>query len=1506
MSINNVDLSKYTRIGRYDLPEPKRTTAPANNLLAQEASAVTYNWDTNTLFVLGDGGKSIVQVSKTGQLIDSMTLAPSSSPQGTDFYDPEGLTYIGSGKFVLIEERDRQANLFTYTKDTTLTKSNVKTVKLGTTIGNIGIEGISWDPQTNGYIAVKEVTPAGIFQTTIDFTAGTASNGSATTINSIDLFDPVKAGIADFADVFALSNLSSLNAKSDSSHLLILSQESGKIVNIDRAGNVFSTLTITADTGNPLSVADQSHEGLTMDNDGYLYVVSENGGGDIDHPQLWVYAPSIVTNQAPTAVVLNNKIPSIAENTSTKTKIKVADIAITDDGLGTNNLTVTGTDANFFEVDTAGLYIKAGTVLDYETKTSYSITVNVDDSTVGSTPDTNIVYTLAVTDIANETPVTSSIFITEVAPWSSGNSPVAADWFELTNTGTSSIDVTGWKFDDNSNSFGSAVALSGVTNIAAGESVIFIEGATVNSIFRSNWFGVNPPVGLQIGNYTGSGVGLSTSGDAVNIYNSTGVLQANVVFGASPAGPFATFDNSALVNNATISTLSSAAVNGAFTAVNSSQEIGSPGTIPPMITISATDANAAETGGDTGNFRITRTGVTTNSLTVNYTVKTGTGQATSSDYKPNLSGSIAIAAGQSFADILITPVDDPTVEGSETVTITLVDTANYDLGTTATAAINITDSNVNPLGFSGVAAGDVTSHDVILWTRTFDSVTKKGDNANLVAHVSTDPSFGVIAFTYNVSGANDGLDRDGTIKLNATGLQSGTKYYYRFQSAAGNFSNVGTFKTAPESNIEASVRFGFSGDVDGLMRPYTSTQSFHSLNLDFFGFLGDTMYATASTGSPAAANPVINPTQALSDYHRKYLENIQPVSNGGFAGLETIFISQANYTALDNHELGNKQLINGGAPGALATASGNGSSNITDDVNTTGAFINQTVGFKTLIQAYSDYQPIKEKIISAPNDPRTNGTQQLYLAQQWGDNVIYINTDTRTYRDVRLKTATGADDTAARADNPNRTLLGATQLAWLKETLLTAQNNGTIWKFVAVSSPIDQLGAIGSGSDSGKSWIGGYRAERNNLLKFIADNGIKNVVFLSADDHQNRINELTYTDNGVVKLLPNALSIVGGPMGATGPDNITDHSFANIQSLANTLANGQIAANVNPIGLAANFPGLKNVVRENDTNPTQIEPVDFYSPDTFNYTVFDISVDGKTLNINVQGVNSYAQNSFPEPSTANPVRSILSFSLDADTHTQIKFATTSADSIAIQSSQILFTGNGADIVESSTPNTTINAGNGDDIININSDCEVFGNDGNDTVNIGTTGLAGNTNVDGGNGNDTINVVQGGTGNNVFGAGGDDNLQVVEGSGQFLFGGSGKDTLRSSSNNNRLYGGSGDDTLYSSINDYLSGGDGDDVLFAGTGGGNRLTGGIGIDKFYIANAALPTAKNIVADFTLGTDLIVIGGISTATQFTNLALSQVGGDTLIKVGNIELASLLGITSSTLTANNFTFVG
>jgi uncharacterized protein YjiK len=107
---------------------------------------------------------SVVQVSKSGQLLDSMTLALGSSPQGTEFYDTEGITYVGGGKFVVVEERYRQANLFTYVAGGTLQRNAVQSVKLGTTIGNVGLEGLSWDPLTGGFIFVKEKTPVSILK----------------------------------------------------------------------------------------------------------------------------------------------------------------------------------------------------------------------------------------------------------------------------------------------------------------------------------------------------------------------------------------------------------------------------------------------------------------------------------------------------------------------------------------------------------------------------------------------------------------------------------------------------------------------------------------------------------------------------------------------------------------------------------------------------------------------------------------------------------------------------------------------------------------------------------------------------------------------------------------------------------------------------------------------------------------------------------------------------------------------------------------------------------------------------------------------------------------------------------------------------------------------------------------------------------------------------------------------------------------------------------------------
>jgi phosphodiesterase/alkaline phosphatase D-like protein len=543
--------------------------------------------------------------------------------------------------------------------------------------------------------------------------------------------------------------------------------------------------------------------------------------------------------------------------------------------------------------------------------------------------------------------------------------------------------------------------------------------------------------------------------------------------------------------------------------------------------------------------------------------------------------------------------------------------------------------------YTGVEAGDPTSHDVILWTRALDP--QQPQALDLITEVSRDPTFQAVDAVYLTRTVPS---RDYTVKVDATGLLSGTRYYYRFLTGDEQTSPVGRFETVPDPTAEVPLHFGFSGDADGRWRPYDVSANFAAQNFDYFVWLGDTIYETASAGSPATADPYADPHQALLDYWRKYREQLQPVNPGGFPGLETFYASQANYTLLDNHELGNQQFQNGGAPAGIPYGRGVNPSDPAYDVNTTGTFMNKTLGFRTLVQAYDDYQPVREQTLSAPGDPRADQTQQLYFAQQWGAHSIFFNVDDRSYRDIRLQTPSGSDDTGPRADNPDRTMLGPTELAWLEQGLLGAQAGGITWKFVAVSSPIDQIV-----SESGKHWPGGYRAEREALLKFIADNQIDHVVFITTDDHQVRVNELDYltdpSDPTSVARVPGCLSIVAGPLGAGGPDAITDHSFDNIKALADSRAQDEIAHGLDPIGLDPAFPGLSNVYREGDPDADALrQPVDFYSPDTFNYATLDVTPDGRSLTVSLYGINSFAANTFPEPDQVGPERLILSFQID--------------------------------------------------------------------------------------------------------------------------------------------------------------------------------------------------------------------------------------------------------------------
>ncbi len=127
----------------------------------------------------------------------------------------------------------------------------------------------------------------------------------------------------------------------------------------------------------------------------------------------------------------------------------------------------------------------------------------------------------------------AGIVITEVMSSSGTNG--TPDWFEVTNDGSSAVSLTGWKMDDGSFNIAAAVALTGITSIGAGESVIFLESAAGAGVasFRTFWGGLT---NVQVGYYSGSGIGFSSGGDGVCLFNNLSVNVNQVSFGAATTG----------------------------------------------------------------------------------------------------------------------------------------------------------------------------------------------------------------------------------------------------------------------------------------------------------------------------------------------------------------------------------------------------------------------------------------------------------------------------------------------------------------------------------------------------------------------------------------------------------------------------------------------------------------------------------------------------------------------------------------------------------------------------------------------------------------------------------------------------------------------------------------------------------------------------------------------------------------------------------------------------------
>lgn len=191
----------------------------------------------------------------------------------------------------------------------------------------------------------------------------------------------------------------------------------------------------------------------------------------------------------------------------------------------------------------------------------------------------------AILSVAIVGTASASLRITEVMSSSNGDGSPTADWFEVTNYGSSAISVAGLRMDDGSFSFGVSRELLGITSIGAGESVIFLEsaaGAAVDS-FRAFWGGL---MGVQVGYYSGSGVSFSSGGDGLVLFDAAGFeISPRVNFGTATSGSSFFWGYDALGNidpafDAIVSTVGAIGTQVGFSASGDTGSLGTALGIP--------------------------------------------------------------------------------------------------------------------------------------------------------------------------------------------------------------------------------------------------------------------------------------------------------------------------------------------------------------------------------------------------------------------------------------------------------------------------------------------------------------------------------------------------------------------------------------------------------------------------------------------------------------------------------------------------------------------------------------------------------------------------------------------------------------------------------------------------------------------------------------------------------------------------------------------------------------
>ncbi|MCK4471799.1 MAG: PhoD-like phosphatase N-terminal domain-containing protein, partial [Anaerolineae bacterium] len=244
---------------------------------------------------------------------------------------------------------------------------------------------------------------------------------------------------------------------------------------------------------------------------------------------------------------------------------------------------------------------------------------------------------------------------------------------------------------------------------------------------------------------------------------------------------------------------------------------------------------------------------------------------------------------------------------------------------------------------NGVAAGDTTQTSTLLWTRG----TTVG---NVLFECSTDPTFSTNVLTATAA-VTDLLQ---PVKVEMMGLRPTTTYFYRVTDAAS-ASAEGRLRTTAAVGAHAGLRFGVSGDWNGQLAPYPSIANADERNLNFFVEHGDTVNANSAT--------------TLEEFRLKHNEVYST-----HLGLNTWADLRGSTTILatiDDNDVRND--FAGGADPSSDSRFDN-----------TGAFINETLLYGNALQAFQEYNPLRDEFYGATGDVRTANKRRLYRFNTYG------------------------------------------------------------------------------------------------------------------------------------------------------------------------------------------------------------------------------------------------------------------------------------------------------------------------------------------------------------------------------------------------------------------------------------------------------------------------------------------------------------------------------------------